>query len=72
MSTPSAIDRDDYGQAIDMAAYGRALARRWAEIEAETGAPITAPRNDGTRRTASKLAMLAEIDHLAAAKRIRW
>ncbi len=72
MSTPSAIDRDDYGPAIDMAAFGRALARRRAEIEAETGEPITVPRNTGTRRTESKRALLAEIDQLAAAKGIRW
>lgn len=72
MSTPSAIDRNDYGRTIDMAAFGRALARRRAEIEAETGEPFTVSRNNGTRRTESKRALLAEIDQLAAAKGIRW
>lgn len=60
------------GRTFDMAAYGRALARRRAEIEAETGQPFTVPRNNGTRRTASKRALLAEIDQLAAARGIRW
>lgn len=55
-----------------MAAFGVALARRRAEIEAETGEPVTVPRNSGTRRTASKRALLAEIETLAAAKGFRW
>jgi hypothetical protein len=71
MSTAFAID-DDYGPAIDMAAYGRDLARRRAEIEAETGRPLAVPRNSGTRRTESKKALLAEIDKLSAAKGFRW
>lgn len=72
MLTASANDRDDYGPAIDMAAFGRELARRRAAIEAETGQPFTVPRNSGARRTESKKALLAEIDRLSAAKGFRW
>ncbi|MEG3180488.1 hypothetical protein [Sphingomonas sp. LT1P40] len=72
MSTPSAIDGEDYGPAIDMAAFGCDLARRRAAIEAETGEPFTVARNNGTRRTESKKALLAEINKLAAAKGFRW
>ncbi|MDG5488260.1 hypothetical protein NYR55_06455 [Sphingomonas sp. BGYR3] len=68
-----ADDQDDWpGRRLDMAAYGRALVERRAAIEAETGEPLTVPRNSGTRRTESKKALLAEIDRLAAAKGFRW
>lgn len=42
---------------IDMAAFGRALAARRAEL----GEPEL-PRNNGTRRTASKRALLEAIE----------
>ena len=42
---------------IDMAAFGRDLARR----RAAAGEP-TLPRNSGNRRTASKRALLAAIE----------
>jgi len=42
---------------IDMAAFGRDLACR----RAAAGDPVM-PRNSGTRRTASKRALLAAID----------
>jgi uncharacterized protein Veg len=44
-----------------MVEYGRWLTRRRAEIEAETGKPITVPRNSGKRRTPSKKALLRAI-----------
>lgn len=43
---------------IDMAAFGRELARRRAEL----GNP-DAPRNSGLRRTESKKALLKAIEH---------
>ncbi|WP_188054307.1 hypothetical protein [Sphingosinithalassobacter sp. CS137] len=72
MASKTSEAERNYGPAIDMAAYGRDLARRRAEIEAETGQPLDAPRNSGARRTESKKALLAEIDRLAAAKGFRW
>lgn len=48
---------------IDMAAFGRDLARRRAEL----GNP-EAPRNSGTRRTASKKALLKAIEEAGG----RW
>lgn len=72
MASKTSTTDDWQGRRLDMAAFGRALVRRRAEIEAETGQPITVPRNDGTRRTPSKRALLAEIDQLAAAKGFRW
>ncbi|QIG79211.1 hypothetical protein [Stakelama tenebrarum] len=64
---------DDWpGRRLDMAAYGRELARRRAEIEAEVGQPLDVPRNSGARRTESKRALLAEINRLAAARGFRW
>lgn len=42
---------------IDMATFGRALARRRAAL----GDPVM-PRNAGTRRTASKRALLKAIE----------
>ena len=50
-----------FGRRIDMAEYGRALAKYRADYEARTGQPIPVPRNDGTRRTESKKALLAAI-----------
>jgi hypothetical protein len=49
------------GRTIDFVEYGRWLAKRRAEIEAETGKPFTVPRNSGKRRTASKKALLRAI-----------
>ena len=42
------------GRRIDMAEYGRALAKYRADYEARTGRPLEIPRNSGKRRTASK------------------
>jgi len=72
MASKTSETERNYGPAIDMVAYGRDLARRRAEIEAETGQPLAVPRNSGARRTESKKALLAEIDRLAAAKGFRW
>lgn len=47
----------DEPAAIDMAAFGRDLARR----RAAAGEPVP-PRNAGNRRTASKKALLAAIE----------
>lgn len=71
-SKPSEIESENYGPVIDMAEFGRDLLRARAEYEARTGQPFTVPRNAGTRRTASKQALLEEIDRLAAAKGFRW
>lgn len=49
------------GRRLDAVAYGRALAKYRAEIEAETGRPLEVPRNSGKRRTASKKALLEAI-----------
>lgn len=55
------------GRRIDMAEYGRVLAK----YQAENG-PIPVPRNSGARRTESKKALLAAIDEAAAKKGFRW
>jgi hypothetical protein len=68
----STTSSDDPGEVIDMVEFGRDLARRRAEYEARTGAPVPAPRNNGSRRTPEKRALLAIIDKLAAAKGFRW
>jgi len=57
----------NWGEPIDMIDFGRDLARRRAEL----GNPEL-PRNSGKRRTASKRALLAEIDKAAAKKGFRW
>jgi hypothetical protein len=49
------------GRRIDMAEYGRALAKYRADYEARTGRPLEVPRNSGKRRTASKKALLRAI-----------
>ena len=54
-------DERNWGEPIDMAEYGRWLAHRRAEIEAETGRPFEVHRNSGKRRTASKKALLRAI-----------
>lgn len=72
MASNTSTTDDWQGRRLNMAAFGRALARRRAEVEAQTGEPVTVPRNNGTRRTASKRALLAEIDQIAAARGIRW
>jgi hypothetical protein len=59
-SRPCAEERN-WGEPIDMVEYGRWLARRRAEIEAETGRPLDVPRNSGKRRTPSKKALLKAI-----------
>jgi len=48
---------------IDMAEFGRKLAARRAQI-----GPIDVPRNSGTRRTASKRALLKAIEEAGG----RW
>lgn len=50
------------GRRLDAAEYGRTLARYRAEVEARTGKPLVVPRNSGTRRTASKKALLEAIE----------
>ncbi len=49
------------GPAIDMAVFGRALARRRAAYEAKYG-PLEIPRNSGKRRSPSKRALLKAIE----------
>ena len=49
------------GRRIDMAEYGRALAKYRADYEARTGSALKVPRNSGKRRTASKKALLRAI-----------
>lgn len=61
----------DEGEPIDMVEFGRDLARRRAEYEKANG-PLVIARNDGSRRTPEKRALLAIIDKLAAAKGFRW
>lgn len=61
-SKTSRTDERNWGEPIDMVEYGRTLARYRAEVEARTGKPLDVPRNDGTRRTASKKALLAAIE----------
>lgn len=62
----------DEGEVVSMAEFGRDLARRRAAYEARKGRPVPAPRNDGSRRTPEKRALLEIIDALAAAKGFRW
>ena len=50
------------GRTIDFVAFARLLAERRAQMEAETGKPLDVPRNSGTRRTASKKALLEAIE----------
>ena len=64
---PSTTSRADEGEAILLSDFGRDLARR----RAAAGNPEL-PRNSGKRRTASKRALLAEIDKAAAKKGFRW
>ena len=60
--TSKADDVKDWtGRRIDMAEYGRALAKYRADYEARTGRPLEVPRNSGKRRTASKKALLRAI-----------
>jgi hypothetical protein len=62
VSKTSKADVENWpGRTIDFVEYGRWLAKRRAEIEAETGKPLTVPRNSGKRRTASKKALLRAI-----------
>ena len=68
MVSKTLADEQNWGEPIDLVEFGRALARRRAEIEAETGQPIVVPRNSGKRRTASKQALLKAI----AATGKRW
>jgi hypothetical protein len=53
----SKTSKDNGEPAIDMAAFGRELARRKA-----AAGPLTIPRNSGKRRTASKRALLKAIE----------
>jgi hypothetical protein len=56
----SKTDEQNWGEPIELVAFGRALAERRAEYEARKG-PVPAPRNSGKRRTASKKALLRAI-----------
>lgn len=62
---------EEEGEVIDMAEFGRDLARRRAEYERLHG-PLVIARNNGARRTPEKRALLEIIDRLAAAKGFRW
>ena len=61
VSKTSKVEEMNWGEPIDMVEYGRTLARYRAEVEARTGKPLHVPRNSGTRRTASKKALLKAI-----------
>jgi hypothetical protein len=56
----SKTDERNWGEPIDLEAFGRALAERRADYEARNG-PVPTPRNSGKRRTASKKALLRAI-----------
>ena len=56
----SKADKQNWGEPIDLEAFGRGLAERRADYEARKG-PVPVPRNDGKRRTASKKALLRAI-----------
>jgi hypothetical protein len=60
--TVSKAESSDDGPVIDMVEFGRELVHRRAEYEAATGKPPRIPRNSGKRRTASKRALLEEIE----------
>jgi hypothetical protein len=53
-------DERNWGEPVDLVAFGRALAERRAAYEARNGA-VPVPRNSGKRRTASKKALLRAI-----------
>ena len=57
----TSADERNWGEPIDLASFGRALAERRAAYEAAKGA-VPVPRNSGTRRTDSKKALLAAIE----------
>jgi hypothetical protein len=57
----SKTDEQDWGEPIELVAFGRALAKYRADYEARTGRPLEVPRNSGKRRTASKKALLRAI-----------
>jgi hypothetical protein len=61
VSKTSKADEQNWGEPIDMAEYGRALAKYRADYQARTGRPLEVPRNSGKRRTASKKALLRAI-----------
>lgn len=54
-----------------MQSFGRDLARRRVEYEANNG-PIPVPRNSGKRRTASKQALLDAINAITEKQGWRW
>lgn len=59
-SKQSVLQSSDWsGRRIDFAKFSADLAARKAEV-----GEIKVPRNSGTRRTASKRALLAEIEKL--------
>ena len=60
MPTTSRTDEQNWGEPIDLVAFGRALAKRRADYEARNG-PVPVPRNSGKRRSASKKALLRAI-----------
>lgn len=64
-------DEQNWGDPIDLAEFGRDLARRRAEYIAKNG-PIPVPRNSGTRRTTSKQALLDAINAVTDKQGWRW
>lgn len=58
---------EEFGRRVTLEEFGRKLAARRAELGNPPGT-----RNSGARRTASKRALLAEVEKLAAAKGIKW
>jgi hypothetical protein len=64
-------DEQNWGEPIDLAEFGRGLARRRAEYEAKNG-PNPVPRNSGTRRTESKKALLDAINAITDKQGWRW
>ena len=57
---------------VTLEELGHHVLRRRAAYEARTGEAFAMPRNNGTRRTESKKALLAAIDPAAAEKGFRW
>jgi hypothetical protein len=57
---PAGLATDWPGRRMDFADFATRLAARRAEI-----GPIAMPRNSGNRRTASKRALLAEVEKLS-------
>jgi hypothetical protein len=71
MVSKTLADEQNWGEPIDLVEYGRALAQRRAEYQAENG-PIPVPRNAGTRRTESKQALLDALNAITDKQGWRW